>query len=469
MTTKFRYIFATLVCSCSLSLAGCGSGVRGVDAGSVSSFGLPSSFSLPIDAPLSGASSEILTLSAPAPAGGITFFLSSDDPTVIVVPASVSVAGGATSGVIPMTALRVGDAVVHAKSGSLPELTTKVRAVYSVCTIWGDSLTEGNQDGTGVTVSTALQALGYCAKVNNEGTVGATSTQIAVREGAVASTASIVGGVIPAAGGIGISFKTGYEPVSHHALNMTIQGVAGVLTYKGGASFTFTRATSGSPTVSPADSPFTVQVGDLNSGLVVIWAGTNNYLDGTLVQSDVAAMVATLPKPSHFLVLSALNSDNPWLYAGQKDYKILTSLNASLAATYPNHYSDIRTALVGAADQSNAQDRIDQVHDVPPSTMRAQDVSGVLTTGVSDASSCYFSVTTGSALRDYTLTVDSEKIYLSSTDGTNVSGCLRGYAGTQASPHRVGAAFTGLDVSHLNGPVGDLFVARRILDWMRSH
>lgn len=55
-----------------------------------------------------------LTLSAPAPAAGVTVNLSSADTAVATVPATATFASGATTAAVPVTAVSLGSAVIHA-------------------------------------------------------------------------------------------------------------------------------------------------------------------------------------------------------------------------------------------------------------------------------------------------------------------------------------------------------------------
>lgn len=159
---------------------------------------------------------------------------------------------------------------------------------------WGDSLTRGNQDGSGVRYPSVLAHLSYL-DVYNAGVGGQTSTQIAARE---------------------------------------------------------------------ESSP------DKFGDIAVIWAGENNNGDRSQVESDIAAMVATLMPPKKFLVLSILNSDYPEQWKGEPAYLAILQLNADLAATYKENYFDIRSWLVSQYDPNSAADVADFAHDVPPASLR---------------------------------------------------------------------------------------------------
>lgn len=105
----------------------------------------------------------------------------------------------------------------------------------------------------------------------------------------------------------------------------------------------------------------------------IIWAGNNNYSDPPTVESDVASMVAHLGH-SNYLVLSLLNGDYPDRYIGQSGYIDIISINDSFAASYGNHYIDLRTYLVSQYDPNNAQDVIDHSNDIIPSSLRSDQI-----------------------------------------------------------------------------------------------
>ncbi len=453
------------------SLCGCGSGINPLYSAASHTIGLPSAISVPIDA--GGASVAVsLNLAAPAGAGGITYALSSDDPTIVTVPSHVTILEGATTVKFQATALRLGQTVVRAKAPGLAELSSQVRGIFAVCSMWGDSLTQGNEDGSHVTVETALQSLGYCGTVYNEGIGGQWSTQIAVRNGALPSTATITSGVIPASGATDIQFPSYAGAVSDQGppQPITISGVDGTSWWTG-SSYRFQRTSGGGAVTSPANSAVTVHPPNVDTGLVIIWAGTNDWQFPAKVKSDIAAMVAHLPSPKRFLVLSVMNSNLGGFWRGttENPYPTIVQLNADLAATYPNNFLDVRSLEVAAYDRNNAEDVIDYAHDVPPSTFRAQDFRGSLATRISDGTGCNFTLSKGLAWVGSTITMDGEKIYLANTDGTTVTACVRGYAGTRAEGHGAGASYTGIDPIHQNGPVAAVFMAQRITEWMLTH
>lgn len=159
---------------------------------------------------------------------------------------------------------------------------------------WGDSLTGGDQDGSGVTYPSVLSDLSHYF-VYNGGVGGNSSTQIAARE---------------------------------------------------------------------------VSARDKYGDIAIIWAGRNNFRQTSIVESDIASMVATLKVPKRYLILSILNSNTPEEWKEQPDYRSIMKLNADLAETYRDHYLDIRTFLVSQYDPNSAADLADHEHDVPPTSLR---------------------------------------------------------------------------------------------------
>jgi len=80
----------------------------------------------PFDIIQSETSDIALNLSAPAPSGGLTIDLSSDDPLIASVPAQVTVGAGETSVFVPVTGEAVGTTTVRANSAGIAEETVEV-------------------------------------------------------------------------------------------------------------------------------------------------------------------------------------------------------------------------------------------------------------------------------------------------------------------------------------------------------
>lgn len=99
----------------------------------------------------------------------------------------------------------------------------------------------------------------------------------------------------------------------------------------------------------------------------IIWAGRNNYNSPTTVEADIAAMVADLTT-THYLVLSVTNGEGEGI--GTTAYTEITSIDASLAASYGSHYLDVREMLVQHYDPNQPADVTDFQNDVVPTSLR---------------------------------------------------------------------------------------------------
>lgn len=107
--------------------------------------------------------------------------------------------------------------------------------------------------------------------------------------------------------------------------------------------------------------------------LTVIWAGRNNYHDPATVKADIAAMVSRLTTDK-YIILSVLNGNFGNEYVGQADYNTIIKLNQDLATLYPGHYVDVRAALIAAYNPAILQDVTDHGNDVPPSSLRSDNL-----------------------------------------------------------------------------------------------
>ncbi len=115
----------------------------------------------------------------------------------------------------------------------------------------------------------------------------------------------------------------------------------------------------------------------------IIWSGRNDFTNAATVEANIASMVAALGH-QRFLIMSIMNGPNE--PSGNSNYTAIMAINAYLAATYPNNYLDIRSYIVqnGLTDAGitpTAQDLIDISNDVPPTSLRADSVVHLNTTG----------------------------------------------------------------------------------------
>jgi hypothetical protein len=350
-------------------------------------------------------------------------------------------------------------------SGSVgnPPPPTPSAAIY---TAWGDSLTAGCEDGTSPDCSYPyqLQKLIQGSTVNNEGIGGQTSTQIAVRMGAVATnvTSSFT---IPASGSVAdVTFKTGYEPCHNVGATGSVEGtIDGVQVYcqdAGGGNFTLARVSAGAAVnVNSGDVWMpTVPTGAL-SGMNIIWAGRNNTsvcptggvtTGNCQVAADIAAMTAYVAAHGgRFLVLTVINGELDGYAPNSSAYYWTTAIDSWITATYPNNSFDVREPLVAAYDPSNPVDVLDHSHDIPPFSLRAFDSSGTLAASVSSATTC--AITFGRKIGNTTIAIiGSEYIFITSGSDGNYT-CTRGFAGSSATTYPAGTAWVGDDPLHLSG------------------
>lgn len=360
---------------------------------------------------------------------------------------------------------------------------------------WGDSLTAGNEDGTGITYPNQLQKL-IGLPVTNLGIGGQTSSQIAVRMNAYAGENEQTfasGFTLPTSGTVMISFQTGFEPSrnvgtgtgTYYNSGIPIQFTVSGVTYQGkvtssGSTYTFTPTNypTSSITVPSGTSWMAILPDSAMKGCQLIWAGRNNESDGPQVESDIAAMVAVAKANSGcYLVMSILNGelDGP---KGTTAYYWAINTNNDLAAAYPGHYIDIRADLVASYNPANAADVLDHNNDIPPYSLRAQDINGTLSVAVTSTTTC--AITFGGNIPGAAniVTIGSEEIYV--TGGSNGAwSCARGYAGTTASTYSTGQIYTGVDALHLGqnltssaNPIGDQngydVVAAKVAIWLNG-
>jgi len=108
---------------------------------------------------------------------------------------------------------------------------------------------------------------------------------------------------------------------------------------------------------------------DQKHKIQVIWTGRNNSFQVAQVLSDIAAMVDSLTH-DNYVVVSVLNGDGEGI--GTSVYSDITSINASLAATYTGkNYYDARAALIADGGTGTGQDLTDTNNDIPPTSLRS--------------------------------------------------------------------------------------------------
>jgi hypothetical protein len=337
---------------------------------------------------------------------------------------------------------------------------------------WGDSLTAGNEGiaDTGI-YPTELQSLTLLPVVN-EGVGGNTSTQIGVRQGSVPTYASVAGGLIPASGGVAVSFPTGFEPVTAGGpatgVQGSILGVHGNVTYANGI-YTFTPTVTGTPVSAPG-SPRLIVDTPYASYLPVFWEGRNNFMHASQVLSDLAAQVATVPAGQNYLVLSVINMDSPLEQKGGYGYNQILALNQQLGSVYGEHYLDVRKILVDSYNPLLITDVSDFNNDEPPTSLRAILDNGSLTNAIGASDTSFAVHLTGYNLATgEILTVDTganaENVLITALSGNTVT-VTRNLGGNNTA-HAAGSNVTGTDAVHLNAQ-GDQIVAHAVANYLAA-
>ena len=113
---------------------------------------------------------------------------------------------------------------------------------------------------------------------------------------------------------------------------------------------------------------------DLMKDFAVIWAGRNNFADPTTVESDIAGMIKALNSPN-YLVLGVINGNYPgYESTGGSGLADINQINAALAASYGNHFIDIRSILVNDYNPLFAEDVSDFQNDMVPASLRSDNI-----------------------------------------------------------------------------------------------
>ena len=334
---------------------------------------------------------------------------------------------------------------------------------------WGDSLTCGDEghfdQGNYPSELRHLLVL----TVENLGVKGQTSTQIGVREGGVPTYATVVGWIIPATGGVTVTFPTGYEPVTIDGpaagVSGAILGVHGLVTLDSGV-YTFTPTISGVP-VSASGSPQFVVDTPYAGYLPVFWEGRNNLGQPAQILSDLAAQVATVPSGQNYLVMSIINENTQSEWIGEGNYGRLIALNSQLAAIYGSHYRDIRTVLVDSYNPAQITDVSDYNHDEVPTSLRAVDGYTTLVNSIGPADTT-ITIQPGPLIDLYhILTIDTganaENVSVTAISGNTLT-VQRNFGGVDTA-HAAGAPVTETDLDHLNAQ-GAQIVANAVAQYL---
>jgi hypothetical protein len=347
------------------------------------------------------------------------------------------------------------DALDYTQAQATTTLTVTATGVVA----WGDSLTQGEQGNIDQGNYPADLQAAINLPVENMGVGGQTTCQIGVRQGGVPTYATVSGGVIPAAGGVTVTFPT--SPVSllpvttwqtPNSISGSILGVHGTVTLVSGV-YTFTRTAPGDPVSAPGAPQFVVDT-PFAAYIPIFWEGRNNFTGGATVLNNIKAQVATVSAGLDYLVMSILNINNAAEWQGGATYNVIAGQNSAISAAFGSHYLDIRHVLVESYDPSLVTDVSDYAHDEVPTSLRAIIGTGTLNTAIGPADTT-FTVTTNSNVgfnAGFILTIDTganaENVQITSASAGTVT-VIRGFGGNNTS-HAAGAAVTETDNGHLN-------------------
>ena len=266
-----------------------------------------------------------LTLSAAAPAAGLTINLSSTNPTTATVPATVTFAAGTTSVSVPVTGISIGSTVVHGSaSPNVPDTTATVNvvsagtiglpantsvaigqsALYAVtlpvpAPAGGVTVTLTSSDTTKVTVSTGSVFIAAGA------TTPATQPQVtAVSIGSASITASASGftsGTQTVQTTATVSFSPGTMTITglttqNITLNLSAPAPAGGLTVSLSSSNSGVASVASTATFTQGATSITIPVTALALGSTVLHASAlPNVADTTATVNIVTGGAIGLP------------------------------------------------------------------------------------------------------------------------------------------------------------------------------
>jgi lysophospholipase L1-like esterase len=233
---------------------------------------------------------------------------------------------------------------------------------------FGDSLTFGAGATTPDQSYPKVAARILKRNVVNAGVSAETSTEIAVRMGAIRADVNVRGNAIPRKGMIEVSNRDAgpFTKNSKSMMPATIAGVRGNLMHNRSGGYYFLRETEGDEAKCDPSCEIRVDESDLSQGKTTwIWAGRNGPSKNHNVDADIAAMVNRVGH-DRYLVGSILYSDR------DKDDTIawIKGVNAKLAATYGDRFVDVRTTLVDAAGAS-PDDRANAAKGITPKSLRS--------------------------------------------------------------------------------------------------
>ena len=247
----------------------------------------------------------------------------------------------------------------------------------------GDSMTQGNQDGTGVTypdeLNKLLSAAGHPGTVTNFGAGGETSVTITARAGGNPFVVLPVGGVIPATTG---AVQITLLPINGAPVDPLKQGPSTYIATLAGVRGTFSRTIAGdvftyyfarfvAGTEIPVNrpEPMYLEIAEAARGdIAVIWMGQNGPSTDRAIQDAEAIINHMKALDKRFIVISMPGGSS----AQDVD-------DAKWFAKFGRRFIPIRQYMVqyGLADAGitpTAQDLVDMANGTVPTSLRTDAV-----------------------------------------------------------------------------------------------
>lgn len=253
----------------------------------------------------------------------------------------------------------------------------------------GDSLT-----AAGVWPARVAERLNL--EVVSTAVAGQTSTEIAIRRGAIPVLLSVPGGAIPEEGACEVvpltpasTYRADLPPGAMEDIRArgalsgatSTDTIAGVLSHPISSpalsGWSFSRDAPGGSVLVGAQAQFLASPPPFDPRMIhVFWSGRNN--PGNVVLRDTAAMVAQVSAAqpdAKILVLGITNSaDEP---SDSLGYRLLIDTNEALSAAYSERFLDVRQHIITRARQAadiSPGDADDLAMDIPPRSLRVDAV-----------------------------------------------------------------------------------------------
>ena len=250
-----------------------------------------------------------------------------------------------------------------------------------VISCWGDSKTEGNQDGTGVTYPSHLQTLinnaGINATVNNFGIGGEYSSEVAQRQGGLRLTVQPF--TIPAdTSKVNISLNGRLRIASKHTFNPCyIAGVKGTIIHDWSdntqKTFTFQRLEAGDAVEVkyPVGVLSNYMINNRNDDVLVIDIGCNG---GYSSIENWIQQIRCMVDYSHCKEFIVIGLANHLAYTFGSTSENYTTLEDKFEKEFGNRYINLRKfyveyGLATAGLTETSQDTTDIANGIPPASL----------------------------------------------------------------------------------------------------